>query len=365
MKSFAACFADLPDPRAPNALHELRELLFIALLSTLCGGTSCADMALFARTKKYLLKPVLTLRYGLPSHDTFSRVFRLLDPKAFEQCFQRFMAAFAQAANIPAPQGVVALDGKALRRGYERGKSHMPPVMVSAWGAQTRMALANTLAEGNNEALAARQLVELLQLKGCVVTADALHCHRAMAKAIVERGGDYVLAVKDNQPALLADAKAAIAAAVRKGSKPIATVDADHGRTDKRTVVVANVKEMGAKHDFPGLAAVARITSKRGKDKAVTRYFLMSQAYDRSTVLRIVRQHWTIENSLHWPLDVLLDEDLARNRKDNGPANLAILKRLALNVARAQPDKDLSLRAKLKRAGWDDRYLFDMLSHMR
>lgn len=365
MKSFAACFADVPDPRAQNALHDLRELLFIALLSTLCGATSCADMALFARTKAYLLRPVLTLRYGLPSHDTFSRVFRLLDPKAFERCFRQFMTAFAAAANIPPPQGVVALDGKALRRGYERGHSHMPPIMVSAWGAETRMALANTLADGNNEALAALQLIELLQLKGCVVTADALHCHRAMARAIVERGGDYVLAVKNNQPALLADAEAAIAASVRKGARPVATVDANHGRADKRAVVVAPVKDMGHKHAFPGLKAVARITSKRGKDKAVTRYFLMSQTYSRSAVLRIVRQHWTIENCLHWPLDVLLDEDLARNRKDNAPANLAILKRLALNVARAQPDTKISLRAKLKRAGWDDAYLFDMLSHMR
>ncbi len=365
MKSFAACFADLPDPRAENALHDLTELLFTALLSTLCGATSCADMALFARTKAYLLRPVLTLPYGLPSHDTFSRVFRMLDPKAFERCFRQFMTTFAEAANIPPTQGVVALDGKALRRGYERGKSHMPPIMVSAWGAQTRMALGNMLAPGNNEALAALQLVELLQLKGCVVTADALHCHRAMAKAIVERGGDYVLAVKDNQPALLADAKVAIDDAVRTGAKPIATVEADHGRTDKRAVVVAAVKRMAIEHDFPSLKAVARITSKRGKDKPVTRYFLMSQCYSRSAVLRIVRQHWTIENCLHWPLDVLLDEDLARNRKDNGPANLAILKRLALNVARAQPDTKISLRAKLKRAGWDDAYLFDMLSHMR
>ena len=365
MKSFASCFSDLPDPRAQNALHDLTDLLFIALLSTLCGATSCSDMALFARTKAYLLEPVLTLKHGLPSHDTFSRVFRMLDPQAFERSFQRFMKAFAKAAKIKRPRGVVALDGKALRRSYERGKSHMPPIMVTAWAAQTRMALANTLAPGNNEAAAALQLIELVQLKGCVVTADALHCHRAMAKAIVARGGDYVLAVKDNQPALLADAKAAIAAAKRKGVKPVATMDATHGRTDKRAAVVVAIKEMSQKHDFPGLKAVARITSKRGNDKTVERYFLMSQRYSRSQTLRIVRQHWTIENCLHWPLDVVLDEDLARNRKDNGPANIALLKRLALNIARAHPDAKTSLRSKLKRAGWDDAFLFDMLKHMR
>jgi predicted transposase YbfD/YdcC len=355
----------LPDPRAENALHDLTELLFIALLATLCGATNCCDMALFARTKAYLLRPVLTLQYGLPSHDTFSRVFRMLDPQAFERSFRGFMKAFAAAAKIKRPRGVVALDGKALRRGYERGKSHMPPVMVTAWAAQTRMALANVLAPDNNEAAGALQLVGLLQLKGCVVTADALHCHRGMAKAIAARGGDYVLAVKANQPGLLRDAKAAIAAGARKGAKSATTLDAAHGRKDRRTALVVAVKDMAEKHDFPALKAVARITSKRGRDKTVERYFLLSQCYTRHKVLRIVRQHWSIENGLHWPLDVVLDEDLARNRKDNAPANLAVLRRLALNLARAHPETKTSLRGKLKRAGWDDSFLFEMLGHMR
>jgi predicted transposase YbfD/YdcC len=204
-----------------------------------------------------------------------------------------------------------------------------------------------------------------LQLKGCVVTADALHCHRAMAKAIVARGGDYVLAVKENQPALLQDAKAAIRTAASKGKTSLTTTDAAHGRRERRVALVAAVKDLAKKHDFPGLKAVARITSKRGKDKTVERFFLMSQAYSRKEVLRIVRTHWSIENGLHWPLDVTLDEDLARNRKDNGPANLAVLRRLALNVARGHPDTTTSLRGKLKRAGWNDAFLFELLGHMR
>ena len=363
MERFAECFSELPDPRADNALHDLTEILFIALMATLCGATSCTDMALFARLKAYLWQDVLVLENGLPSHDTFSRVFRMLDPKAFESAFRRFMKAFAQGAKIKRPKGVIALDGKALRRGYERGKSHMPPVMVTAWAAQTRMALANVLAPNNNEAAGALQLLELLQLKGCVVTADALHCHRGMAKAIVARSGDYVLAVKDNQPALLADAKAAIRAAKGKASRT--TTEAAHGRKEQRKALVAPVKDMAQKHDFPGLKAVACITSKRGKDKTVERYFLISQAYSPKDVLRIVRTHWSIENGLHWPLDVTLDEDLARNRKDNAPANLAVLRRLALNVARADPDTTTSLRGKLKRAAWNDAYLFELLGHMR
>jgi predicted transposase YbfD/YdcC len=365
MNGFAECFAELPDPRANNSLHDLTEILFIALMATLCGATACTDMALFARMKAYLWQDVLVLENGLPSHDTFSRVFRMLDPKAFEKAFQRFMKAFAQGAKIKRPKGVIAIDGKALRRGYERGKSHMPPVMVTAWAAQTRMALANVLAPDNNEVAGALQLLELLQLKGCVVTAEALHCHREMAKAIVARGGDYVLAVKENQPGLLADAKAAIRAAEREGKTGLTTTDAAHGRKERRKALVAPVKDMTKKHNFPGLKAVARITSKRGKDKTVERYFLMSQPYSRKDVLRIVRTHWTIENSLHWPLDVTLDEDLARNRKDNGPANLAVLRRLALNVARGHPDTKTSLRGKLKRAGWNDTFLFELLGHMR
>jgi predicted transposase YbfD/YdcC len=365
MERFAECFSELPDPRADNALHDLTEILFIALMATLCGATSCTDMALFARMKAYLWHDVLVLKNGLPSHDTFSRVFRMLDPDAFEKAFRNFMKAFAQGAKIKRPKGVIALDGKALRRGYERGKSHMPPVMVTAWAAQTRMALANVLAPNNNEVAGALQLLELLQLKGCVVTADALHCHRGMAKAIVGRGADYVLAVKDNQPALLQDAKAAIRSAARQGKTSLTTTDAAHGRQERRVALVAPVKDMAEKHDFPGLKAVARITSKRGDDTTIERYFLMSRAYSRSEVLRIVRTHWSIENGLHWPLDVTLDEDLARNRKDHGPANLAVLRRLALNVARAHPDTNTSLRGKLKRAGWNDAFLFELLGHMR
>jgi predicted transposase YbfD/YdcC len=275
------------------------------------------------------------------------------------------MKEFAAAAKIKPPRGVVALDGKALRRGYERGKSHMPPVMVTAWAAQTRMVLASALAADNNEAAAAMQLIELLQLKGCVVTADALHCHRAMAEAIVKRGGDYVLAVKGNQPALLADAEAAIAAVQHKRRVSAKTAETRHGRKDSRAALVAPVKEMAERHSFPGVAAVARLVSKRGTEKPMTRYFLMSRPYTAPEVLRIVRKHWDIENGLHWSLDVVLDEDSARSRKDNGPANLAVLRRLALNVARAHPDTTTSLRGKLKRAGWNDNFLLELVRHMR
>jgi predicted transposase YbfD/YdcC len=360
MERFSECFSALPDPRANNAVHDLTEILFIALLATLCGAQTCCDIALFAKTKEALLRTVLVLAHGVPSHDTFSRVFRMLDPKAFEKAFRRFMRAFAETT-----EGVVAIDGKALRRAYDSGKSHMPPIMVTAWSAQTRMALANAIAVGSNEAAAALQLIDLLTLKGCVVTADALHCHRAMAQAIIERKGDYALAVKGNQSVLLRDAQAAIAVATRQGAGATVTVDDRHGRHETRVAVVAPAGDMAERHDFPGLKAVAQIQSKRGQDTIVERYFLLSRHYRPQEAIRIIRQHWTIENELHWPLDVLLDEDLARSRKDNAPVNLAVLRRLALNIARSHPDTKISLRAKFKRAGWDEAFLFDMLRHMR
>jgi len=365
MDRFHECFGDLPDPRADNASHELAEILFIAFLASLCGAKGCTAMEEFGLAKEPLLRTILSLKHGIPSHDTFSAVFRMLDPQAFEAGFRKFMAAFGAAAGLRKTKGVVAVDGKSLRRAYEAGQSHMPKLMVSLWGAQTRMALANVLSDGNDEAGAALQLIGLVALKSCVVTADALHCHRQMAKAIVEKGGDYVLAVKNNQPNLLADAQAALAAATRKQPPSATTLDARHGRKESRKASVAPVTIMAIAHDFPGLKAVARITSRRGKDKSLERYFLLSRLYEPDEVLRIVRDHWGIENGLHWPLDVVLDEDLARNRKDNAPENLAILRRMVLNIARAHPDTKPSLRLKLMRAGWDEAFLFDLIRHMR
>lgn len=366
MEQFAECFSDLEDPRGPNALHDLREILFIALLATLCGATNCCDMALFARTKEKLLRTVLGLNFGPPSHDTFSRVFRMIDPKAFEQAFQRFMKAFFAHLKLQRAKGVIAIDGKALKGAYERGKSHMPALMVTAWGAQSRMALANVLAQDGGEAAAALSLIELLTLKDCVVTADALHCRRDTAEAIIARKGDYVLAVKDNQPRLLQAAKTAISAArSKRGQQSALRKELAHGRRESRMAFVTSAKAVASELGFPGLQAFAMIRSKRGKDKTVERYYLLSRYYRPSQLLTIVREHWGIENRLHWTLDVVLDEDLARNRKDNAPANLAILRRLALNIARAHPDKKTSMRGKLKRAGWDETFMFDMLANMR
>jgi len=362
MEKFQNVFRDLPDPRAENAWHDLVEVLVIALAAVLCGAESCVDMAEFGCAKEALLRQILRLEHGIPSHDTFSRVFRLLDPHAFEASFSRFMAEFAKQLH-----GVVAIDGKALRGAFERGRRSTPLHLVNVWAAEARLAIAQRLAPKRNEVDGALEVLELLSLEGCIVTADALHCHAKMARRILDRGAAYALALKENQSALFAGAQAILEpAAAERRAEPV--VSAAHDRDERRHVIVVRAAALSRKHDFPGIAAVARVELHRrvaGKDdKPLIRYFLLSKAWSPARVLAITRSHWGIENQLHWVLDVVFDEDRARNRKDNGPENLAVLRKLALNMLRTHPYK-ASIRRKVKRAGWDDAFLLTMLGQMR
>jgi predicted transposase YbfD/YdcC len=362
MEEFEKAFRGLRDPRAANARHDLLEVLVIALAAVLCGAEGCADMADFGLAKEALLRRFLRLEHGIPSHDTFSRVFRLLDACAFEAAFRRFMAGFAKQL-----RGVVAVDGKALRGAFARGRRTTPLQLVNVWAAEARLAVAQRLAPRRNEVAAALEVLELLSLKDCIVTADALHCHAAMARRILDRGGAYALALKENQSALFADAQALVEPVVQSPpGEP--TVTASHGRDESRHAVVVRAKALARKHDFPGIAAVARVELQRrieGKhERPIVRYFLLSKVCSPARVLAITRSHWGIENQLHWVLDVVFDEDRARNRKDNGPENLALLRKLALNMLRTHPDK-ASIRRKIKRAGWDDTFLLSLLAQMR
>ena len=367
MQKFAKIFQSLPDPRTPNALHELLDILVIALAGVLCGATTATDMALFGRSKEKLLRQFLRLEHGIPSHDTFSRVFRAVDPEAFERIFRQFMAAFAKANGIKLT-GVVAIDGKALRGAYERSKSSTPLHMVNVFAAEARMVLASRKAPGRNEAQGALEILQMLSLEGCTVTADALHCNRPFAAMVLERGGQYVLALKRNQAKLFA----AVARRLARGGKRSVANSIErstHDRQEARRATVIRDTSVAAANGFPGTVALARITSRRrlrGKhaDKPVVRYYLLSQYMPAKQLLQTVRSHWGIENRLHWVLDVVFNEDRGRTRKDNGPENFAVLRHLALNIMRAHPAR-ISMRQKVKRAGWDDAFLLDLLSHMR
>ncbi len=364
METFRDCFSDVRDPRASNSPHNLVEILFISLAAVPCGAEGCTDMADFGRSKEGFLRTILRLENGIPSHDTFSRVFRMLDPTAFEAAFRQFMARFGEAVAI---KGVVAIDGKAVRGAFERSRKTTPLHLVNVWAVEARMVLAQRTAPNRNEVAGALEVLALLSLPGCIVTADALHCHATMARTILDRGADYVLALKENQSALWAAARQGIESAAWHDQ---ATLEqpVSHGRYERRQIAVVRDATLAEEHGFPGIRAVARLTSHRrvdGKDTEVAvRYFLLSQAFPAARLLKIVRAHWSIENQLHWVLDVVFNEDRARNRKDHGPENLSILRKLALNLLRTQPEKT-SLRRKIKRAGWDDKFLLSIIAHMR
>ena len=367
MQKFRKVFRGLPDPRAANAFHDLLDIIVIALAATLCGANGATDMALFARSKEGLLRQFLLLEHGLPSHDTFSRVLRALDPDAFDKAFRRFTAAFAKANGIKLT-GVVAIDGKALRGAYERGKSSTPLHMVNVFAAEARMALASRKAPGRNEAKGALEVLHMLSLEGCIVTGDALHCNRLFVETVLKRGGHYAVALKKNQGKLF-DAVARRFASAGKRSVAKHLEPSAHDRHESRRATVIRDTGTAAANRFPGVVAVARITSRRrlhGRhaDKPAVRYYLLSKYIPAKRLLQIVRSHWAIENRLHWVLDVVFDEDRNRTRKDNGPENLAILRRFALNIIRSHPNP-ISMRQKVKRAGWDDAFLLDLLSHMR
>jgi predicted transposase YbfD/YdcC len=361
MDGFGACFAELEDPRSGNAQrHELDEIMMIALVAMLCGAESCVDMALFGRSKEPLLRRFLRLPGGIPSHDTFSRIFRLLDPATFEACFGRYLRALSERV-----EGVVAIDGKTARRSFDRQNGRAPLHLISAWACELRLVLGQRRVDDrSNEILALPELLALLALDGCIVTADAMHCQKDTAQAIVARGGDYVLALKANQPALLEDVRLLLDDPQAPPDDLAVTTDGDHGRIEtRRAAILHDVAWLAETHAFPGLRAVGKITAAReqdGQTTTATRYYLLSRPLSAARFLAVVRAHWQIENRLHWVLDVVLDEDLARARKDHAPENLARLRRFALNVLRAHNDQG-STRGKIKRAGWDDAFLLNLL----
>jgi predicted transposase YbfD/YdcC len=364
MDGFAACFAGLDDPRTGNAgRHDMLEMLVIALCSVLTGGEDCTDMAEFAETKLEFLRDCLKLEHGPPSHDTFSRLFRLLDPEQFRDCFQRFMARFAEAC-----RGVIAIDGKVLRRSFDKASGKSPLHMVSAWGCEQQLVLGQIATEAkSNEITAVPKLLKLLSLQGCIVTVDALNCQRAIAQQVIDQKGDYVMALKGNQGSLHDDVRRFLddPASQVVTAKPV--VDGDHGRIETRTATVStDIGWLQEWHDWPGLLAVGKMVRVRemaDKTATETAYYLLSSAMTPERFGEVTRSHWGIENRLHWRLDVSMNEDQARNRLGNGPENLAVLRHMALNLLRKEPSKR-SLPKKLRRAALSDAFLAKVLAQV-
>jgi predicted transposase YbfD/YdcC len=317
-------------------------------------------MADFAVEKEPFLREFLSLDNGLPSHDTFSRVFRALEPEQFRQCFQAFMARFSETC-----QGVIAIDGKVLRRSFDTASAKSSLHMVSAWGCEQRLVLAQIATDArSNEITAVPKLLEMLSLKGCVVTVDALNCQRAIAGQIVDQGGDYALALKGNQRALHDDVRRFLDDPDAETISAQPTVDGDHGRIETRTATISTAIDWLQKdHQWPGLKAIGKVVRTReigSKTTTETAYYLLSTPTTAERFGQVARAHWGVENSLHWTLDVTLNEDRARNRLDNGPNNLAVLRHMALNILNAEKSK-ISNRRKIKRAGWSNAFLANLL----
>ncbi|CAM5379968.1 ISAs1 family transposase ISAzs11 [Frigidibacter albus] len=367
MPTLISILRDVADPRRGNAQrHELLDILVIALVASVCGAESCVDFAEFAVDREPLLREFLILENGLPSHDTFSRVFRLLDPQAFGQAFGAFLAELgAEGA------GVLAIDGKTLRRSFDPAAGRSALHVVTAFGAEARVSFGQrALAAGENEITAARALLATLALDGALVTADAIHAQADTAQLVLDQGGDYLFALKANRPAMLAEV-AAFFADPPEALAAHTTTEADHGRIETRHHRVTHCvdwifgdrAEPGAPA-MPGLATLACVIATRDGGPPSTRYYLSSARLAPQAFAAAVRAHWAIENSLHWVLDVTFDEDRARNRADNGPENLAILRRLALNILNtALPEMPVS--RKRKRAGWSDNFARSIIGQMR
>lgn len=359
-------FRKVRDPRAANTSYPLLEILFVALAAVLSGAKNCTDMSDFGRRKIDMLRRFMPLERGVPSHDVFSDVFRMLDPEAFERAFSAFVAAFAKFHRLDL-SGVLAVDGKSLCGAYERGKSALPVHLVNVFAAKARLALASRKAPGRNEAEAALEILQLLRLKRKIVTADALFCSRPFARTVLARGGHYVLALKRNQGKLFADVERRFA---RKGARDTAEIEeATHDRREKRRASIMRDTTLAKLHNFPGIAAIAKITSWRrlkGQPaaKPFVRYFILSTYVSAKRAIDIVRSHWGIENKMHWVLDVVLAEDANRARKDAAPENLALLRRLALNLLRTHPEP-ISMRRKINAAAWDDTFLLSLLGQKR
>jgi predicted transposase YbfD/YdcC len=371
MLSIWSSFAALPDPRTGNARrHNLLDVLTIALTATICGAESCVDFADFARDREALFRDFLELPGGVPSHDTFSRLFRLLDPTALATCFARFLDGLGEAG-----PGVIAIDGKTLRRSFDRAAGRSALHVVTAFAADARMVIGQVaVGDKESEITAARALLGLLDLQGALVTGDALHCQGDTARLIAERGGDWLFTLKANRPAQHAEVAAWFADPNNRPEPEHVTTDADHGRVEVRRHAVSHAagwmlsdRRYPDEARLPGLAMIGMVEATITRDGATStqrRFYLSSARMDAVRFADAVRAHWRIENSLHWVLDVGFDEDRARNRRDNGPENLAILRKLALNVLRsARPD--ISIRRKRKRSGWSDDFARSILGQMR
>jgi len=363
---FLGYFKDMPDRRQPGKVtYRLDEILLLALLATLAGAEGFTDIARFGQKKLDLLRRFLPFADGTPSHDHLGDIFASLDPEAFRICFVTWVGALTKA-----PLDVIAIDGKTSRRSGRKGAKDAIHT-VSAFAARQRLVLAQTKVNAkSNEIVAIPALLDMLSIEGAIVTIDAMGCQRNIAQKIVDKKADYVLALKGNQGTLRDDVEVFANEQKANGFSDTTisvnqTVDGDHGRIETRRVtVVHDVAWLQKRHQWPGLKGLVIIDATREigpKTERETRYYVTSSNLPADKLGPIVRDHWAVENSLHWVMDMTFRDDECRIRTDNAPENFVTLKHMAVNLARRKKGKD-SVRLTLKTAAWDDECLAKLIA---
>ncbi len=368
-------FAAVPDPRIERSQHHpLLLILVIAICATLCGADDFVAMEQWARAREDWLRERVAVPNGIPSHDTLGRVFARLDTEAFARCFLAWVKALRQTLG----EEIVAVDGKTLRHSFDRAGQKAAIHMVSAWAAAHHLVLGQVKVDDkSNEITAIPALLQLLDLRGCIVTIDAMGCQKEIARQIVAGGGEYVLALKANQGGLYEDVAEFFADARARGFAEVAhgfhrEVDGGHGRIEVRCCwKVAEIAWLRARHPaWEKLSGIAMVQAERrvdGKRSLETRYYISSlDGATTAAAARLgeaVRGHWGIENQVHWVLDVSFREDDCRVRLGNAPQNLATVRHISLNLLRQERSLQVGIKNKRLRAGWDPHYLERILAH--
>lgn len=369
LELFTPFFADLTDPRLERTKrHQLLDIVILAVAATLGGANGWVDIARFAEAKLAFFRQFLDLPNGIPSHDTFGRVFAALDPAALLLCIQNWLASFRTSL----AGTVVPIDGKTLRGSFDTAAGKNPLHLVSAWAADARLLLGQVAVDAkSNEITAIPLLLKLLDLEGAIVTIDAMGCQKEIAAAIRDREADYVLALKENQPTVCQEVhEAFLAHAEADFTDPklrrLKTVERGHGRQETREYFMAPVPPglTGAEEwkDLRSIGMVVRTRVVNEETSEEVAYYLSSLRPKVKTLAKAVREHWGIENRLHWSLDVIFAEDQSRVRKDNAPGNLGLLRRLALSILQQDTSCKENLRGKRLLAGWNEELLLQILT---